>query len=104
MDEHEIKNLKAKVALLQGIKDDDRMLTYTIQSEAKRMLTLLREANGRKEDGEGTKAGVNLNASEFDQLHRFMSMLESGSIGFMDSSAERYASAKKTKEEILKLL
>lgn len=104
MDEHEIKNLKAKVTLLQGIKQDDHMLMYSMKSAAKRILTLLREANGRKEDGEGIKASVNLTPSEFDQVWHFVSLAESGSLGSMDSSAERYESAKSTKEEILKLL
>jgi hypothetical protein len=101
MDEHEIKNLKAKVTLLQGIKQDDHMLMYSMKSAAKRILTLLREANGRKTEG---VSSITLTPSEFDQVWNFVSLAESGSLGSMDSSGERYESAKSTKEEILKLL
>jgi len=104
MDEHEIKNLKAKVALLEDIKHDDNMLKYTLKTVAKRLITLLREANGRKEDGEGIKDGVTLTPSEFDQLWNFVCLIENDNIAGLDRSAERYESGKQSKEEILKLL
>jgi hypothetical protein len=101
MDDYEIKNLKAKVALFEGIKQDNHMLMYSMKSTAKRILTLLREANGRKEQG---ISSITLTPSEFDQVWHFVSLAESGSFGAMDNSAELYESAKITKEEILKLL
>lgn len=104
MDDHEIKNLKAKVALLQGIKQDEFMLKHTLKTVAKRFITLLREANGRKEDGEGIKAGVTLTPSEFDQIWNFVCLIENDNIAGLDRSAERYESGKQSKEEILKLL
>lgn len=101
MDEHEIKNLKAKVALFEGIKQDNHMLMYSVKSAAKQMITLLREANGRKTEG---VSSITLTPSEFDQVWHFISLIESGSFGSMDSSAERYESSKNTREEILKIL
>lgn len=104
MDDHEIKNLKAKVALLEGIKDDDRMLMHTVRNHAVRIIDVLRKANARKEDGEGIKNSVHLTTSEFEMIWNFVNLINPNDLGLLDGTAERYATAKKTKEDILKLL
>jgi hypothetical protein len=101
MKDTKLANLKARVKLLEDIKQADHMLMYSVQTQARILFDEVIKPIMYVKNGQTTSE---LPVDDVVKLRVFLANLFENNLGNIDSLCHKYTTEKITKEEILAIL